>query len=118
MNIQAKRIYDPIDENDGNRLLADRLWPRGVSKEKAQITFWAKELTPSDELRKWVHADKETRWKEFEKKYAEELKENKAEIKNVLSGIQGNVTLITAVKEIEHSHIPTLVTFLKKITAK
>jgi uncharacterized protein YeaO (DUF488 family) len=117
-NIHVKRIYDPADEKDGNRILADRLWPRGVSKEKAQITLWAKELTPSDELRKWVHADKEKRWKEFEKKYAEELKENKDEIKKLISGIKGDITLITAVKEIEHSHIPTLVSFLKKITGK
>jgi uncharacterized protein YeaO (DUF488 family) len=118
MVLKVKRIYEPADEKDGNRLLVDRLWPRGVSKEKAQITLWAKELTPSDELRKWVHADKEKRWEEFAKKYAKELTENKAEIKKIISGIKGPVTLVTAVKEIEHSHVPTLVSFLKKITGK
>jgi len=114
MNIKVKRIYDPAEDNDGNRILADRLWPRGVSKEKARIILWAKELTPSDELRKWMHADKEKRRKEFEKKYLQELKENKTEIKKLLNGIRGDITLITAVKDIEHSHIPTLVSFLKK----
>ncbi len=118
MELNVKRIYEPATENDGTRLLVDRLWPRGVSKQQAQITLWAKELTPSDELRKWVHADKEKRWKQFEKRYAAELQQNKNAIKEIITGVKGPVTLITAVKEIEHSHVPTLVSFLKKITAK
>jgi uncharacterized protein YeaO (DUF488 family) len=115
MAIKTKRIYEPAEKADGNRLLADRLWPRGISKQQAEITFWAKDLTPTDELRKWVHADKEKRWKEFEKKYAAELEQNKAGIKALLAGFKGDITLVTAVKEIEHSHIPTLVSFLRKI---
>ena len=118
MALKVKRVYDEPEVKDGTRLLADRLWPRGVSKEKAKIDIWGKELTPSNELRKWMHANKEKHWKEFEKKYAEELKSNKTEIKNIIGSIKGDITLITAVKEIEHSHIPTLVSFLKKIKAK
>jgi uncharacterized protein YeaO (DUF488 family) len=115
MQIKVKRIYDKADDTDGTRLLADRLWPRGISKQQAQIDLWAKELTPSDQLRKWMHADKEKRFKEFEKKYALELAQTKAAVKNILSGIKGDITLVTAVKEPEHSHIPTLVSFLKKM---
>jgi uncharacterized protein YeaO (DUF488 family) len=114
MAIKVKRIYDEADDNDGTRLLVDRLWPRGISKQQAQISLWAKELAPSDELRKWVHADKEKRFKEFEKKYEAELTQNKATIKNILSGKKGDITLVTAVKEVELSHVPTLVAFLRK----
>ena len=115
MDLKIKRIYEAAAEKDGNRILADRLWPRGISKEQAKITLWAKQLTPSNELRQWLHADKEKRWKEFEKKYTQELQQNKDEIKKLLSGLKGTVTLVTSVKDVEHSHIPILVSFLKKI---
>ncbi|PYI51327.1 DUF488 domain-containing protein [Paenibacillus flagellatus] len=69
--IRIKRIYDSIDESDGKRILVDRLWPRGVSKEKAGIHEWMKEIAPSHELRKWFH--EHANFNEFEERYREEL---------------------------------------------
>ncbi|NCA85058.1 MAG: DUF488 domain-containing protein [Clostridia bacterium] len=74
--IKLKRIYDDPSGNDGYRVLVDRLWPRGVSKEDAKLDEWDKELAPSTELRKWFD-HKEERFKEFSKRYREELKDKK-----------------------------------------
>lgn len=72
MPIQIKRIYDPVEASDGIRLLVDRLWPRGVSKEHAHLDGWEKELAPSTELRKWF-GHKAENFKEFSKLYKAEL---------------------------------------------
>ena len=66
MTIYSKRIYDAVSETDGQRILVDRLWPRGVKKDDAKIDLWPKEITPSNELRKWYHEDSENRWDEFQ----------------------------------------------------
>ena len=65
MEFALKRIYDPASPEDGYRVLVDRLWPRGVKKADADISCWAKEITPSPDLRKWFHEDKEGRFKTF-----------------------------------------------------
>lgn len=111
MNI--KRIYDSPSESDGRRILVDRLWPRGVSKENARIDEWYKDLTPSTELRKWFHEDVKKRFDEFEKKYQKELDESEPaqELKQEIK--EKHTTLVTSVKDIEHSHIPTLIAFLQ-----
>src|SRR4030042_1698538 len=70
--IKIKRIYELPAEEDGFRVFVDRLWPRGVQKERAKIDLWLKEIAPSDELRKWFAHDPE-KWEEFKKKYAKEL---------------------------------------------
>lgn len=75
--IHLKRIYDPYDAADGYRILVDRLWPRGLTKEAARIDSWAKEVAPSTELRKWFHHDP-SQWKEFVKRYKAELKASNA----------------------------------------
>jgi uncharacterized protein YeaO (DUF488 family) len=67
-----KRVYDPASARDGARVLVDRLWPRGISKESARLKFWLKEIAPSDELRKWYHA-RPAQWQKFREKYIEEL---------------------------------------------
>lgn len=72
MNIAIKRIYDPWSEQDGLRLLVDRLWPRGISKEAARIDLWLKDMAPSAELRKEFHNNPE-KWQEFKRRYREEL---------------------------------------------
>lgn len=77
MEIQTKRVYDAKTEDDGYRVLVDRLWPRGLSKEKAQIDLWAKNVAPSKELRQWFHHD-EKLFDEFARKYREELADNEA----------------------------------------
>lgn len=71
-SVTIKRIYDPIEKEDGFRVLADRLWPRGIKKEAAQIDLWIKEIAPSTALRKWFNHDT-NRWPEFIKKYTSEL---------------------------------------------
>ncbi len=72
MAVVLKRVYDPPSARDGVRVLVDRLWPRGLSKENAKIKLWLKDLAPSDELRKWYHA-RPTQWRKFREKYLEEL---------------------------------------------
>ncbi|MDD2657833.1 MAG: DUF488 family protein [Candidatus Pacebacteria bacterium] len=97
--LKIKRIYDPRDKNDGFRVLVDRLWPRGVSKEKAKIDLWLKDIAPSGVLRKWF-GHKEERWKEFKKRYLKELKEKK-ELVEQLKAMDKNgvVTLLYAAKD-------------------
>lgn len=71
--ISIKRAYEPSSKDDGFRILVDKLWPRGVSKEKVNLDIWMKEIAPSDDLRKWFSHDPK-RWKEFENKYENALK--------------------------------------------
>ena len=78
MNIAIKRVYEPPHRNDGLRVLVDRLWPRGLSKDAAQIDIWAKELAPSHELRRWFHSD-EGNWPGFKTRYRKELSAQRAE---------------------------------------
>ncbi|WP_245663144.1 DUF488 domain-containing protein [Nocardia inohanensis] len=108
---RVKRVYDEAEEGDGRRVLVDRLWPRGVSKESAHIDEWAKEVTPSNDLRKWYHAAPQTRRAEFERRYRSELAADDA--REGLSRLRtaaaaGPLTLITATKDPEHSHVPVL----------
>jgi uncharacterized protein YeaO (DUF488 family) len=114
MHIDVKRAYEKAAKADGYRVLVDRLWPRGVSKASAKIDLWAKESAPTAPLRVWFHADSEARFKEFSKKYAAELKGSAAfkDLKKELKGKE-QVTLVTAAKDVEHSHVPTLLKFLK-----
>lgn len=114
MHIKVKRIYEKPLPSDGYRVLVDRLWPRGISKKEAKIDLWLKDATPSGELRKWFHADREKNFKTFQLKYEKELKKSRLLIERDLENINSDITLITAVKDIQNSHIPTLVAFLKK----
>lgn len=112
--IQVKRIYDDYKEIDGFRVLVDRLWPRGISKEKAHLDLWLKDVAPSDELRKWFHHDTK-KWEEFQKKYKEELKEKK-ELLDQLHELQlkyKTVTLLYGAKDIEHNQAVILASLLK-----
>ena len=97
--IKTKRIYDPPSAEDGFRILVDRLWPRGLSKEKAKIDLWLKEIAPSNQLRKWYgHAPE--KWPEFKKRYFKEIEGNKEEwdliVKKAKEGI---VTFLFSSKE-------------------
>ena len=103
MNIRIKRVYEKPDEKDGFRILVDRLWPRGLTKEKAAVDLWLKDIAPSTELRKWFNHDPD-KWKEFKKRYLNELKENKdvvAVLKDHLR--QKTVTLLFAAKDSDHN---------------
>lgn len=113
INFRVKRIYDSPAKTDGLRILIDRLWPRGIKKEQAKIDYWAKELTPSRELIAWFHEDKEMRYKEFSSRYQNYLKNNEINLDKII-GDKKLVSLVTAVKDIDHSHIPSLLKFLNK----
>jgi uncharacterized protein YeaO (DUF488 family) len=82
--LEVKRVYDKAEKSDGIRILVDRLWPRNITKEKAKIDAWAKDITPPRELISWYHEDKEERFKEFEKKYHIYLKENSKTVKDII----------------------------------
>ncbi|MEU2022774.1 DUF488 family protein [Streptomyces sp. NPDC016469] len=117
-DVRVRRVYDGVEEGDGTRVLVDRLWPRGVSKEKAAIDRWLKDLTPSDELRSWYHEDRSaTRYDTFVERYRAELSgPAEAAAVDELAGLVregGPVTLVTAVKDVEHSHVPVLADHLE-----
>lgn len=103
MNIKIKRVYEKPGKEDGSRILVDRLWPRGLTKEKAALDLWLKNIAPTTELRKWFNHDPE-KWKEFIKKYRVELKENKEPV-SVLKDFlkKGSVTLLYAAKDEFHN---------------
>ena len=93
--LQIKRAYDPAETSDGYRIYIDRLWPRGLSHETFHYDLWDKEISPSNELREWFHADPENRWNEFKQKYSAELIANPAftELRKVVEA-HDKVTLL------------------------
>lgn len=107
MNILLKRAYDLPAVTDGLRVLVDRLWPRGLSKEKAKIDLWLKEVAPSTELRQWFGHDPE-KWPEFQRRYLQELQGNKALAELQRYAQQGVVTLIYAARDQNHNEAVTL----------
>ncbi|MGN6265149.1 MAG: DUF488 domain-containing protein [Ginsengibacter sp.] len=112
MNIQLKRIYEAGSKEDGYRILVDRLWPRGFTKEKAALHLWLKEIAPSNELRKWFGHDPD-KWKDFQKKYRQELKQNKEAVDILKDYIQkGKVTLLYAAKDEEHNEAQVIKDFI------
>jgi uncharacterized protein YeaO (DUF488 family) len=116
--ISIKRVYERPAQKDGYRILVDRLWPRGVTKEDASIDEWAKELAPSVALRKWFGHDPEL-WADFKKMYIVELKKNKAIDVFVASHKDKNViTLVYAGKDEEHTHALVIQQFLEQAYSK
>lgn len=102
--LSIKRVYEMPCKGDGYRILIDRLWPRGLSKEKAKADLWLKEIAPSTQLRKWFDHDP-AKWKDFQKKYRAEIKENSeaCEILRRKLTEEKVVTLIYAAKDEEHN---------------
>lgn len=116
MSIAIKRAYDEPTESDGYRVLVDRIWPRGVSKEDAKLDDWVKVMAPSTELRKWFGHDPE-RWDEFRKRYRKELDasdEAQAALNNLRKRAKKHrVTLVFAARDSEHSNAAFLVDLLQ-----
>lgn len=111
--IRVKRIYDDPSPDDGVRLLVDRLWPRGVSKEAAQIDLWSRELTPSHALRKWFHDHLDQR-DEFARRYRQELNARVDDIIELFAALGSSpLTLVTATKDLETGHVAVLVNYLQ-----
>lgn len=103
MKIRIKRVYVQPDKDDGRRILVDRLWPRGLTKEKASVDLWLKDIAPSTELRKWFGHDP-GRWEEFKKRYLAELKGNSEQIRLLKQELgRGAVTLVYGAKDEEHN---------------
>ena len=112
MNIHIQRIYND-DSVQGYRVLVDRLWPRGISKEEARLDDWWKEIAPSNGLRKWFNHDKE-KWNSFRKKYLKELSNNKDKLEEYICKISGdNVILLYATKDSEFSHARILKKYIE-----
>ena len=113
--LQVKRIYEPPAPSDGCRILVDRVWPRGVSKERAAIALWLKEIAPSAGLRKWFgHEPK--RWPEFQKRYGQELRDKNDLALQIrqLEKQNGVVTLLYSAHDEEHNQAVALRDFLSK----
>jgi len=114
MNIQIKRVYEKPVKEDGKRILVDRLWPRGLTKEKASIDLWLKEIAPSTELRKWFGHDPD-KWNEFQKRYHQELKNNESEVSILKEQLKkGTVTLVYGAKDEEHNEALVLTEWLNR----
>jgi uncharacterized protein YeaO (DUF488 family) len=111
--LKIKRVYEPATKEDGKRILVDRLWPRGISKEKAKLDLWLKEIAPSTELRKWFNHDPK-KWAEFKKRYVAELKKKK----DLLNQIPKNATIIYAAKDEKHNEALVLKNFLDTYRSK
>ena len=90
--IQLKRVYEEPSRKDGLRVLVERLWPRGLTKERAAVDLWMKELAPSPELRRWYSHDI-TKWTEFKKRYFSQLKQNEDDYSDALVSATTNVPL-------------------------
>ena len=103
MSVKSKRVYDAAEPGEGYRVLIDRMWPRGVSRERAQLDEWARELAPSSELRKWFHHDPE-RFDGFRSRYREELRERRPLLEELRRRARdGPVTLLYAARDREHN---------------
>jgi uncharacterized protein YeaO (DUF488 family) len=100
--IRLKRAYERPAKTDGTRILVERLWPRGLTKEKAMIDLWLKDIAPSPELRKWYGHDIE-KWAGFKKRYLKELKENKALLDKLKEEAEKPVTFVYAARDEEHN---------------
>jgi uncharacterized protein YeaO (DUF488 family) len=114
MDVRVRRIYEQPSPDDGVRLLVDRLWPRGVSKARAQLDDWVKDVAPSDDLRRWYGHDPE-RFPEFRRRYLSELREPQraaALARLTEAASHGPVTLLTATKDAGHSEAAVLAELL------
>lgn len=115
MTIKIKRVYEAPNTNDGKRILVDRLWPRGLTKEKADVDLWLKDIAPTAVLRKWFNHDPE-KWEEFKIRYFDELKNNKEPVSLLKDEIKkGPVTLIYGAKDEVHNEALVLKDSLKKL---
>ena len=118
MTIRIKRVYDPRNAADGRRILVDRLWPRGLSKEDARLFFWAREVAPSDALRRWYGHDSD-KWPEFKSRYFAELDANPdgfAELRRQMG--EGAVTFLFSSKETRLNNAVALKEYVESAAPK
>ncbi len=114
MILKIKRVYEQPDKNDGRRILVDRLWPRGLTKEKAKVDLWLKDIAPSTELRKWFGHDPK-KWRSFRGRYQTELKHRGDQLKLIKSKTKaGTVTLVYGARDQAHNEAVVLKQFLER----
>ncbi len=112
--VRARRVYEPAEQSDGSRVLVDRLWPRGLSKDKAHLDEWLKAVAPSDELRRWYDHDP-GKFAEFKRRYEAELKEPERSeaLRHLREEARSRpVTLLTATRDLQHSEAEVLAQLL------
>jgi uncharacterized protein YeaO (DUF488 family) len=114
LKIKIERIYDNPEGDNGFRILVDRLWPRGLSKERAKIDLWQKDIAPSDSLRKWFAHD-ENKWNEFRRKYFRELDKNTEAVNRLVKQAKGrdSITLLYGTKERRFNNAAALKEYLQ-----
>ena len=113
MTVALKRAYEAPSDADGTRVLVDRLWPRGVTKAKARIDVWLKDVAPSTQLRKWFGHDP-GKWTEFQRRYRAELKGSEALAELRKLAREGRVTLVYGAKDEEHNDAVVLAKLLRR----
>jgi uncharacterized protein YeaO (DUF488 family) len=113
-DVAMKRAYEPVGEDDGYRVLIDRIWPRGVSKERARLDEWARQLAPSTELRRWFGHDP-ARFEEFRRRYIEELAAERDKLDELRRRARsGKVTLVYGARDREHNDAVVLAELLTR----
>ena len=114
MTIKLKRVYEEPEKSDGTRILVDRLWPRGLTKEKANLDLWLKEVAPSTALRKWFSHDP-AKWPEFKTRYLAELKHNQQQVEILKQAVaKGPATLLYGAKDQQHNEAVVLQNLLSR----
>lgn len=114
MAVRLKRVYEPPAKSDGTRILVERLWPRGLTKQRAAVDIWMKEVAPSAELRKWFGHDP-AKWREFQSRYRKELRERKDAVTSLAQQCaDGAVTLVFAAHDEQHNAAVVLKSVLER----
>lgn len=114
MDVKIKRVYEESTDNDGQRILIDRLWPRGLTKEKAKIDLWLKDIAPSTELRAWFGHDPK-KWVEFQRRYQKELESNEVAVAKLRKELEsGPATLVFGAKDEIHNDAVVLKAYLER----
>ena len=114
--IKLKRVYEKVEKTDGFRILVDRLWPRGLSKEKVKVDLWLKDVAPGHELRRWFGHDP-TKWVEFQKRYKKELMNNREPLDEIKETIKEKkiATLVFSASDVKHNNAVALKDLLSGI---
>jgi uncharacterized protein YeaO (DUF488 family) len=114
MAVRLKRAYEPAERSDGYRVLVDRIWPRGVSKEQARLDEWARELAPSSELRRWFGHDP-AKFEEFRRRYRDELAAQEEKLRELRGRARnGTLTLVYSARDTEHNDAVVLAELLRR----
>jgi uncharacterized protein YeaO (DUF488 family) len=114
MDVRLKRVYEPLAPSDGYRVLVDRLWPRGITKEQAHVDEWARELAPSSELRRWFGHDP-ARFDEFRRRYDAELAAHREKLRELRSRARtGTLTLVYSARDTKHNDAVVLAELLRR----